>query len=114
MSEFRNSEHELYHFQVRVGIAGAVVMGAFFLLFLRFAYLQVVRYDYYRTQAEDNRISVVPITPNRGNIVDPAGVVLARNYSAYPLEIAPAKVGNLDRTIAELGEVIDIRPSDRN
>ena len=112
--EFRNTERELYRFQVRVGIAGAVVMAAFFLLFIRFAYLQVVRHDYYHTKAEDNRISVVPITPNRGNIVDRNGVVLARNYSAYTLEIAPGKVTDMERTISELGQVIDIRPSDRN
>ena len=112
--EFRNTERELYNFQVRVGVAGAVVMMAFFILFARFVYLQVVRYDYYHTKAEDNRISVVPITPNRGNIVDRNGVVLARNYSAYTLEIAPGKVAEVDRTINELAEVIDIRASDRN
>jgi len=112
--EFRNTERELYNFQVRVGVAGAVVMMAFFILFARFAYLQVVRYDYYHTKAEDNRISVVPITPNRGNIVDRNGVVLARNYSAYTLEIAPGKVADVDRTINALAEIIDVRPSDRN
>lgn len=112
--EFRNTERDLYNFQVRVGVAGAVVMMAFFILFARFVYLQVVRYDYYHTKAEDNRISVVPITPNRGNIVDRNGVVLARNYSAYTLEIAPGKVADIDSTINALAEIIDIRPSDRN
>jgi penicillin-binding protein 2 len=114
VGEFRNTERELHRFQVRVGLAGALVMGAFLILFLRFAYLQVVRHDYYHTKAEDNRISVVPITPNRGNIVDRNGLVLARNYSAYTLEISPSKVGDLERTISELAQVIDIRPSDRN
>jgi hypothetical protein len=37
----------------------------------RFVYLQVVRYDYYLTRAEDNRISLVPIAPNRGLITRP-------------------------------------------
>ena len=114
VGEYRNTERELQRFQVRVGLAGGLVMGAFLILFLRFAYLQVLRHDYYHTKAEDNRISVVPITPNRGNIVDRNGVVLARNYSAYTLEISPAKVGDLERTISELAQVIDIRPSDRN
>ena len=40
------------------------------------------------TQAEANRIAVVPIVPNRGLIVDRNGVVLATNYSAYTLEIS--------------------------
>jgi penicillin-binding protein 2 len=41
-------------------------------------------------QGRGNRISVVPIVPNRGLILDRNGVVLARNYSAYTLEITPS------------------------
>ena len=44
---------------------------------------------HYNTLAEANRISIVPIPPNRGVIVDRNGVVLAHNYSAYTLEIMP-------------------------
>ena len=70
----------------------------------RFVYLQVVQHDYYRTKAEDNRISIVPIVPNRGLILDRNGVVLARNYSAYTLEITPGKVTDLEKTIDELAD----------
>jgi penicillin-binding protein 2 len=114
LGEFRNTERELYNFQVRISVAGFVVMAAFALLFLRFVYLQVIQHDYYQTKAEDNRISIVPITPNRGNILDRNGVVLARNYSAYTLEIAPGKVGNVEETINQLAAFVEIRPSDRN
>jgi penicillin-binding protein 2 len=34
----------------------------------------------------------VPIAPNRGVIQDRNGTVLARNYSAFTLEITPSKV----------------------
>ena len=114
LAELKNHQRELYYFQLRIGVAGAAILVAFALLFVRFAYLQVVQHDYYRTKAEDNRISVVPIAPNRGLILDRNGVVLARNYSAYTLEIMPAKVGDLERTIAELGEVVDIQSKDRS
>ena len=113
LAELRNTQRELYNFQVRIGVAGAVVLGAFLLLFARFFYLQVVQHDYYHTKAEDNRISVVPITPNRGNILDRNGVVLARNYSAYTLEISPGKVADLEATINELATIIDIQQKDR-
>ena len=99
ISERRNTERELYNFQMRIGVAGALVFAAFLLLLMRFAYLQVIQHDYYQTKAEDNRISVVPITPNRGNIVDRTGAILARNYSAYTLEISPSKVANVEATI---------------
>jgi penicillin-binding protein 2 len=89
------------------------VVAAFGLLFARFIYLQVIQHDYYHTKAEDNRISIVPVLPNRGLIVDRNDVVLARNYAAYTLEISPSKVANLRATIDELGTIIDIQPKDR-
>ena len=94
--EFRDLEGDLRRFQVRLGVAGAVVLGAFGLLALRFGYLQLYQHDYYRTKAEDNRISVVPLVPNRGLILDRNGVVLARNESQYTLEINPQKAGNVE------------------
>ncbi|TSA15885.1 MAG: penicillin-binding protein 2 [Betaproteobacteria bacterium] len=113
LTEFKDHQRELYHFQLRIGIAGAFVLGAFSLLLLRFIYLQIVQYDYYRTKAEDNRISIVPIMPNRGLIVDRSGTVLARNYSAYTLEISPGKVSDVEKTINELETLVEIRASDR-
>ena len=113
LAEFKNHQRELHHFHLRLGVAGAFVLAAFALLLVRFVYLQVVQYDYYRTKAEDNRISIVPIMPNRGLILDRNGTVLARNYSAYTLEISPGKVANLETTINELESVVEIRPSDR-
>jgi penicillin-binding protein 2 len=114
VTEIKDRERELYHFQLRVGFAGFAVLAAFALLFARFFHLQVVQHETYSAKAEENRISIVPIAPNRGLILDRNGVVLARNYSAYTLEIFPAKVRDLERTIAELGEVIDVQAKDRS
>ena len=113
LAELKNHQRELYYFQLRIGIAGVLVLIGFGVLLARFVYLQVAHHDYYRTKAEDNRISIVPIAPNRGLILDRNGVVLARNYSAYTLEIMPAKVADLERTITELAEVVDIQGKDR-
>jgi len=114
LAELKNHQRELHYFHLRIGVAGALVLLCFAVLFMRFSWLQVVQHDYYRTKAEDNRISVVPIAPNRGLILDRNGVVLARNYSAYTLEIMPAKVSDLDSTINGLAEVVDVQPRDRN
>ncbi len=113
LTEFKDHQRELYYFQLRIGIAGAFVLAAFCLLLVRLVYLQVLQYDYYRTKAEDNRISIVPIMPNRGLILDRSGTVMARNYSAYTLEISPGKVADLEKTIDELAAIVEIRPSDR-
>ncbi len=113
LTEFKDHQRELHSFRLRIGIAGGFVVAAFALLLLRFIYLQIVQYDYYRTKAEDNRISIVPIMPNRGLILDRSGTVLARNYSAYTLEIFPGEVTDLEKTIDELARIVEIRPSDR-
>jgi len=113
LAELKDHQRELHRFRLRVGIAGAAVLAAFALLFARFFYLQVLQHDTYASKAEENRISIVPISPNRGLILDRNGVVLARNYSAYTLEIFPRRVRDLEATIGELAELVEIQPKDR-
>ncbi len=113
MTELKDIERELGSFRMRLFAAAAFVLLCFGLLGARLFYLQVVKYDELSTQAENNRISVVPIVPNRGLILDRNGVVLADNYSAYTLEIAPTRVADLEATIDALSEVIPIEPRDR-
>lgn len=111
--EMRDSERELQRFRWRLAILGFFVLTLFSLLFLRFLYLQVIQHDHYSTLAEANRISVLPIAPHRGIIVDRNGVMLAHNYSAYTLEITPSKVQNLESTIDDLATIVEIAPRDR-
>ncbi|HEY0883852.1 MAG TPA: penicillin-binding protein 2, partial [Ramlibacter sp.] len=114
MTELRNVEADLARFRVRVFVASLVVLLAFVLLASRLVWLQVVRHDDFSQQAESNRTAIVPVVPNRGLILDRNGIVLASNYSAYTLEVSPARVsGSLDRLIDELSEVIEISPRDR-
>lgn len=87
------------------------VLFCFFLLLLRFVWLQIIRHSNYAAQADENRISIVPTMPARGVITDRNGVVLADNYSAYTLEITPAKIqGKVDEVIGELSELVEISP----
>ncbi len=114
MTELRNVEQELDRFRVRLIVAALVVLGCFGLLVARLFTLQVIKFDELTTQAENNRIAVVPIVPNRGLIVDRNGVVLADNYSAYTLEITRSQLtDDLEQVIDQLAEVIEIQPRDR-
>ena len=110
--ELKNHQRELYYFKLRLAIAAGFVLLLFFLLFLRFFYLQVLQHEHYRTLAENNRISIVPIVPNRGLILDRNGALLAHNYSAYTLEITPSNVDNLEALIKQLANVVEITPKD--
>jgi penicillin-binding protein 2 len=111
--DLKAPEQEISRFRARVATAAAFAFVGFALIIARYVYLQVIQYDYYSTRAEENRISLVPVEPNRGLILDRNGVVLARNYSAYTLEITPSKVNNLEDTITSLSELVEILPKDR-
>src|SRR3989442_2587623 len=113
LAEIRDTKRDLYYFQLRLGVAGVLVLAAFTVLFGRFFYLQVIQHQYYDTKAQDNRISIVPNPPNRGLILDRNGVVLARNYSAYTLELTFSKIADLEATIDQLATIVDIQPKDR-
>lgn len=114
MTELKNTERELHLFRMRLTVLGGLVFVCFGVLLLRFLWLQVVKHNDYAAQAEENRIAIVPIVPNRGLILDRNGVVLARNYSAYTLEITPSKLRmTLDETIDELAKLVTIEPKDR-
>lgn len=113
MTEFRSPDEEIEGFRARVLVALLFILACFAVLGGRFYYLQVERHEYLHTRAEDNRIALLPVVPNRGQIVDRNGVPLARNYAAYTLEINPSRVRRVDETIDALSEIIDIQPRDR-
>lgn len=111
--EIRNTEAELQRFRLRAWVMSVVVLLAFGLVVARLLVLQVQRHEELSERAESNRTAVVPIVPNRGQILDRNGVVLATNYSAYTLEIMPSRAGNLEETIDSLAEIVEITPRDR-
>ncbi len=112
MTEIRNVEADLAQFRTRVLLIGLAVLIAFGLIATRMFYLQVTRHDDLLAQAESNRTAVLPVVPNRGQILDRKGRVLATNYSAYTLEIIPSRVDDLDATIKALGELVEVTPRD--
>jgi len=113
MKLLRNPEREIFYFRTRLLVASVLMLGAFTLLLGRFVWLQVVRHEDFYARAEQNRISLVPVTGNRGLIKDRNGVIIAKNYSAYTLEIAMDKVKSVDATIDQLSQVIPVEGRDR-
>jgi penicillin-binding protein 2 len=114
MTEIKDNDREIHLFRMRLTAVVVFVFICFGLLVARFVWLQVVKHSQYMAQAEDNRIALVPIVPNRGLIVDRNGVVLAQNFSAYTLEITPSKLeANMDSVIDELSKLVTIEPKDR-
>ncbi len=113
MIELRNFEDDLAKFRARILIVSAFIVALFTCLLLRLFYLQVFKHEELNNQAEGNRTAIVPIVPNRGLILDRNGIVLASNYSAYTLEVTPAKIQNMDAMLDQLAQIIDIQPRDK-
>lgn len=111
--ELKNYQKESYYFRIRLAIAGAFVLLCFGILFSRLFYLQMAKHEHYHTLAESNRISLVPIVPNRGLILDKNGVVLAHNFFVYTLEITPSKVNDVEETINQISELVEVGALDR-
>ncbi len=106
MNEFRVNDSG--DFRARTSFMAALVLFAFGLLVLRFAYLQVWKYFDFHALSEENRVALLPVQAPRGEIFDRHGQVIARNTSGFALEIEPHKVPNLDETLATLGTLIKI------
>ena len=115
MFEFKKTSHlQKRRVLLRLWVAGILALLCFSVLGARLWYLQVVRYEGLAARADRNRIAVVPIPPRRGEIVDRNGVILARNYRDYTLEVTPAYVtSELDEMLEELRPLVYFSPNDR-
>ena len=95
-------------FMVRGIVASVIALGLLLCVAGRLFYLQVVKYQYYSTLSQGNRIRIEPIPPSRGLILDRNGVVLADNQPAFNIELIREQVGDgkaLDATLAQLVDI---------
>ncbi|MFZ9345498.1 MAG: penicillin-binding protein 2 [Burkholderiaceae bacterium] len=106
MNEFRANDSG--DFRLRASFMAALVLVAFALLLLRFMYLQVWKYYDFHAMSEENRVALLPVQAPRGEIFDRFGNIIARNGSAFALEIEPHKVPNLEETLHFLSTLIKI------
>lgn len=95
-------------FRNRIYVTAVFIILFFILLFVRLYYLQIQQFTTYSTLSEQNRVTLLPIAPNRGLIYDRNGVLLVENIPAYSLHLIPEKVDNISETIYELNRLIPI------
>lgn len=75
--------------------------------------LQILEKDRYSVLADENRINLRLLAPPRGRIFDRFGLVLADNQQNYRVIIVREQAGDLDATLAALGELIEVGEADR-
>jgi penicillin-binding protein 2 len=75
---------------LRLGVLGAVAIGAFAVLFLRLWALQVLSGDQYLRTAQNNQLRTIRIAAPRGQILDRYGRALVTNKAGTGLQLWPA------------------------
>jgi len=83
------------------------------LLGVRLALLQLGQHEQYAARADENRISLRALPPNRGLILDRRGRVLAQNLPAYRLVVVPERAEELDGTLTRLADLVPISDDER-
>ncbi|MBF0588143.1 MAG: penicillin-binding protein 2 [Magnetococcales bacterium] len=92
----------------RLIIMGGASGFLFSLLGGRLFHLQVLKGAAYRDMAEENRISMHPIPPHRGRMLDRFGAVLVENLPDYRLAIIPELSGGLSTQLERLKPYLDL------
>ena len=88
--------------QSRLLTAGAIVLGALFLLCLRLWHLQVIEGEHFRTLSENNRLRLKRVAAPRGVIYDRKGQVLVDNRPAFDVVVVPEDAPDLKTTLSSL------------
>jgi penicillin-binding protein 2 len=78
----------------------------------RMIYLQVIEGEQYEMLAEENRISIRLLAPQRGKILDRFGLPLATNREDYRVLLVPEQVKDINDTLKSLAQSIDLDQAD--
>ncbi|KAA1190705.1 peptidoglycan DD-transpeptidase MrdA [Photorhabdus heterorhabditis] len=109
---FRDYTAESALFARRALVAFIIILVLAGILIANLYHLQITRHEDYQTRSNENRIKLVPIAPSRGIIYDRKGTPLALNRTIYQLEVIPEKVENLQQTLSDLRNIIDLTDED--
>src|SRR6185436_21083874 len=95
-------------FDRRSFVIGSIQGGIGLLLAARMGYIAVAENEKYEMEAESNRVNLSLIPPRRGWILDRNGSPLASNRADFRVDIIPERAENPDRTIDELGALLEL------
>jgi penicillin-binding protein 2 len=99
-------------FSNRVIVAWVMMLVFLLVIVGRLFFLQVIKHQDFDTLSNENRITILPLTPARGLIYDRNGVLIAENRVSYSLELIPEQVKNFDSTLQELRKILTIEETD--
>ena len=103
-----------YTFQKRLRVITVIISLLVIIISLRFFYLQIFQYDFYKLKASNNSIRTIPIEPARGLIFDRNDKVIAANQLTYNLELNKKSQYDLDELARKLTPIVKITRDDIN
>lgn len=103
---FRNYRAESQNQRFRLNLLVAILIVLSLILVLRLAFLQISEFKRYQTLSLKNQMTIIPIAPPRGVILDRNGVLLAENIPVYVLEAIPEHVKDMNKTLARLQQLL--------
>ena len=110
----RDHSAEANLFARRAFITFIGVLALSLILFSNVYDLEVNSYQKYQTRSNSNRIKLLPVAPNRGLIYDRNGVLLADNKPVYSLEVIPEQVDDIQKSLKEISQLLDISQEKQN
>jgi penicillin-binding protein 2 len=95
-------------FSRRTAILSAGTLGLFTLLTGRMFQLSILQGSEFATLAEDNRINLRLVAPQRGRVYDRLGVELANTAANYRVLLVPEQTKNVRATLERLAGLIPL------
>lgn len=114
---------EQHMFNVRVVVAGVIILFALLAILGRVYHLQVIEYGKYAELSRQHYQKRIPIPPNRGQIYDRNGVLLADSHTQFVMFVVRDSIGDengdgkstledVDGLIGRLGKLVQLEEKD--
>ncbi len=108
----RDNEEVARTLNRRTLMLGGAMSAMVAVLGVRMRYLQVDQADEFKLLAEENRINIRLIPPERGLIQDRNGMLIAANEQNYRVVITREAAGDVDLVLRRLAGVIPMTPEE--
>lgn len=103
---------QTFTFSRRAFFLGGAQLAVGGLLVGRMGWIAIAENEKYRLLSESNRVNFTIIPPRRGWLLDRAGKPLASNRTDFRVDIIPDRMQNRERTLAELTQLLALKPND--
>ncbi len=104
----KNTEESRYARMIYVAMILLLILGT------RLFFMQVIQGNYYKEEADGNRIRHLPMLANRGVMYDRNGVIMAGSRSAYSVIMPVDRKGNTlsDEALSRLSSLLHVPTAD--